>query len=243
MPNSDKLINERFLTTQWSMVAQAGNQTDNRSVKALQELCQNYWLPLYAYARRRMDPEKAEDMTQGFFAVLLEKNFLETAKQGKGRFRAFLITAFKHFLLNQHDYEQAIKRGGQTKLLSLDFDSANSQISFQPVDNVTPEKVFERQWVLTLLKNVMERLRIHYAGKGGDHLTRFETLTPQICGEPTADYLTLSKQLGVSPEALRVEVHRIRKKYRQTLREEIASTVSGPDEVDDEIQRLFDVMA
>lgn len=233
---------DQFITTQWSLVAQAGNLNDEQSRDALQVLCQNYWYPLYAYARRRMDSEKAKDMTQEFFCVLLDKNYLESVDQQKGRFRAFLLTAFKRFMANQHDRENTIKRGGRVVKLSLDFDSADSRYSLQPVDDLTPEKVFQRQWVLTLLENVMDRMREYYAAKGDEHLKRFETLKPTIIGEQGTDYAELSQELGASAETLRVQVHRMRQKYQETLRAEIAGTVASQEEVDDEIQRLFDLM-
>lgn len=233
---------DQFVTTRWSLVAQAGNLDEDQSRAALQVLCQSYWFPLYAYARRRMDAEQAQDMTQEFYCVLLDKNYLESADQQKGRFRAFLLTAFKHFLANQHDRENTIKRGGRVSKLSLDFDSANSRYSLQPVDDLTPDKVFERQWVLTLLENVMDQIRDYYANKGDDHLQRFEILKPMIIGETGANYAELGKQLGSSAETLRVQVHRMRGKYQETLRAEIAGTVANQAEVDDEIQRLFELM-
>jgi DNA-directed RNA polymerase specialized sigma24 family protein len=233
---------DHFVTTQWSLVAQAGNLDDDQSRDALQVLCQNYWFPLYAFARRRMDSEKARDMTQEFFCVLLDKNYLESADQQKGRFRAFLLTAFKRFLANQHDRENTIKRGGHVLKLSLDFDSADSRYSLQPVDDLTPDKVFERQWVLTLLENVMDRMREYYTAKSDEHLKRFEILKPMIIGEAGADYAELSKQLGPSVDTLRVQVHRMRGKYQEMLRAEIAGTVASQEEVDDEIQRLFELM-
>jgi RNA polymerase sigma factor (sigma-70 family) len=233
---------DHFVTTQWSLVAQAGNLDDDQSRDALQVLCQNYWFPLYAYALRRMDAEEARDMTQEFFCVLLDKNYLQSADQEKGRFRAFLLTAFKRFLANQYDRENTIRRGGRVSKLSLDFDSADSRYSLQPVDDLTPDKVFERQWVLTLLENVMDRMREYYAAKGGEHLQRFEILKPMIIGEMGANYAELSNQLGVSAETLRVQVHRMRGKYQEMLRAEIAGTVASHEEVDDEIQRLFELM-
>ena len=240
--NSDQPSRDRFVTTQWSIVSRAGNLAHKQSHDALQDLCQNYWFPLYAYARRRMDSEKAKDLTQEFFYVLLEKNYLESADRQKGRFRAFLLTAFKRFMANQYDRENAIKRGGHLVKLSLDFDSADSRYSLQPVDNLTPDKVFERQWVLTLLENVMNRLREYYAAKGEDHLKRFEALKPMIMGEAGLDYASLSSQLDASPDTLRVQVHRMRNNYQEALRNEIAETVASHEEVEDEIKRLFELM-
>lgn len=247
-PDNRKRLNpaqrscDHFVTTHWSLVAQAGKIDAVQSREALQLLCQSYWFPLYAYARRRMDTEKARDMTQEFFCVLLDKNYLQSAEQEKGRFRAFLLTAFKRFLANQYDRENAIKRGGRVSILSLDFDYADSRYSLQPVDSLTPDKVFERQWVLTLLENVMDRMREYYSAKSADHLNRFESLKPMIIGEADAEYSQWSEKLGVSADTLRVQVHRMRNKYQETLRAEIAGTVASSEEVDDEIQRLFELM-
>lgn len=233
---------DHFATTQWSIVAQAGDFDDQHSRDALQVLCQSYWFPLYAYARRRMDAEKSKDMTQEFFCVLLDKNYLESADKQKGQFRAFLLTAFKRFLANQHDRENTIKRGGKILKLSLDFESADSRYSLHPVEDATPDKVFERQWVLTLLENVMDRMREYYQSKGEQQLRRFESLKPMIIGETDLSYAELGEQLDASIESLRVQVHRMRQKYQSTLRSEIAATIADNEDVDDEIRRLFELM-
>lgn len=228
----------QFHTTRWSIVERAGNECD----RALESLCSAYWYPLYAYACRRMGREAAQDATQAFFAKLLEKNYVESADQGKGKFRAFLITAFKRFLANQYDREQAIKRGGGVKQFSLDFDQADSSASFQPEDDLTPEKVFERQWVVTLLEQVMDATEAHYRSKGAESLKRFELLKSNMLGEPIADYSTIGSELGISAEALRVQVHRMRSKYREILRSEVAGTVGNEADIDEEIKRLFEVL-
>ena len=229
---------DNFHTTRWSLVEQAGNECE----RALESLCSSYWYPLYAYASRRMDRDAAQDATQAFFAILLEKNYVESADQTKGKFRAFLLTAFKRFLSNRRDHEQALKRGGGVRKLSLDFESAESGCSFQPADDMTPEKVFERQWVLTLLQNVIERLKEYYTQKSPDALKRFELLKHHMLGEPVSDYATVSKELGMKPEAVRVHVHRMRQKYRDTLREEVASTVEDEADIADEIRKLFEIL-
>ena len=233
---------DRFVTTRWSMVAKAGDVQNVESEQVLADLCQHYWFPLYAYARRRMYREKARDMTQEFFWVLLDKNYLESADQNKGRFRAFLSTAFKRFLANQFDRANTVKRGGNIQKLSFDFESADSRYSIQPVDDLTPDKVFERQWVLTLLENVVERMRDYYQSKGAEHLQRFEILKPMIVGETGADYQDLAEQLSLPSATLRVQVHRMRERYRELLRAEVAGTVASEEEVDDEIRRMFELM-
>ena len=235
---AQKPNNDGFHTTRWSLVERAGKDCD----RALASLCEGYWYPLYAYASRRMDRDAAQDATQAFFAVLLEKNYVESADQTKGKFRAFLLTAFKRFLANRHDHEQAKKRGGGIRKFSLDFESADSSCSFQPTDDMTPEKVFERQWVLTLLQNVIERLKEHYTQKGPDVLKRFEMLKHHMLGEPVSDYATVGDELGMKPEAVRVHVHRMRQRYREALRNEVASTIDSEADIDDEIRKLFETL-
>lgn len=229
---------DNFHTTRWSLVEQAGNECD----RALESLCSSYWYPLYAYASHRMDRDDAQDATQAFFAVLLEKNYVEAADQSKGKFRAFLLTAFKRFLANRYDHDQAIKRGGGVRKLSLNFENEDSNCSFEPADSLTPEKVFERQWVLTLLQNVIERLKEYYTRKGPDALKRFELLKHHMLGEPVSAYATISDELGMKPEAVRVYVHRMRQKYRNTLRDEVASTVDDEANIDEEIEKLFEIL-
>jgi RNA polymerase sigma-70 factor (ECF subfamily) len=231
-------VSDEFYSTRWSTVERAGNQCES----ALENLCACYWYPLYAYASRRMGREAAQDATQAFFAVLLEKNYVESADQAKGKFRAFLLTAFKRFLANQYDRQQAIKRGGGLKHFTLDFVQAGSNASFQPEDDLTPEKVFERQWVLTLLENVMARMADHYRNKGEESLMRFAALKQHMLGEVVADYSAIGEDLGVSAEFLRVQVHRMRKKYQEMLRCEIAGTIGGEEDVDEEIKRLFETL-
>jgi len=227
----------QFHTTRWSVVARAGEKCE----RALNDLCSDYWRPLYAYARKRMELERAQDMTQEFFSVLLEKNYVHVADAKRGRFRSFLLTAFKNFLANQHDYEQAIKRGGKLRKLSLDFSSADSSTAIVPTDGLTPEKIFERHWVVTLLENVMARTTAYYSDKGDIHLQRFETLKNHVLGKPDANYAQLATELEMTPDALRVLVHRMRQKYRDLLRAEIAGTVASEDEIDDEIKKLFSI--
>ena len=219
----------------------ASDETESHT--ALQHLCTNYWFPLYAYARRRMDHEKAKDLTQEFFYVLLAKKRLSAADPNRGKFRAFLITSFKNFLSNEADKENAIKRGGAVDTLSLDFETADSKYLARPADDLTPDKVFERQWVLTLLNNVMTRLSEYYKAKGEKHHENFEKLKPTIIGQALENSAELAQQMGISSEAVRVQVHRMRLKYRELLRFEIGETVADPSEIDQEIVRLFQVLS
>jgi len=209
----------------------------------LAKLCQAYWYPLYAYVRRRgHSPEDAQDLTQEFFARLLEKNWVRNADQQKGRFRSFLLGAMNHFLADEWDKARAQKRGGGVKPLPLQFDTAETRFSLEPADNLTPERAFERRWALTLLDEVLNRLRLEYEHDGKVEL--FAALNPCLVGDRTSQpYAELAAKLGVSEGAVKATVHRLRQRYRQLLRDEIAHTVSEPGEVDEELRHLFAVLA
>ena len=227
-----------FDTTHWSIVLQAA-RSSSESEKAMAELCQAYWLPLYAYARRRVhDPHKAQDLIQGFFAKLLEKNYLKTADPALGRFRAFLLTALKAFMANEWDKEHAQKRGGGKVALSLDFEEGERHFHFEPSDSLTPEQVFTRNWVRTLLDHVLNQLRCEFetAGKADEFAQLQAFITP--CSDEIK-IAAVAERLGMSDGAVRVAVHRLRKRYRKVLREEIAKTIADVDDVEDEIRGLF----
>lgn len=227
-----------FETTHWSIVLQAARSTPE-SVHALAELCQAYWLPLYAYARRRVhDPHKAQDLIQGFFAKLLEKNYLKTADPALGRFRAFLLAALNAFMANEWDKEQAQKRGGGKVALSLDFAEGERHFHLEPSHSLTPDQVFMRDWVRTLLDHVREQLRCEFesAGKADEFAELQVFITP--CSDKKR-IAAVAERLGMSDGALRVATHRLRKRYRKVLREEIAKTVADVDDVEDEIRGLF----
>ena len=233
----------RFATTHWSLVVSAGRPDDPAAQQALSELCQTYWYPLYAYVRRRVpNVQDAQDLTQAFFSYLLEKRTIARADRTRGRFRAFLLTALKHFLLNEWEKARAEKRGGGRPTLSLDFDSGESRYQIEPADEVTPEDLYERRWVLTLLDLVLAQLRAELteAGKG----THFEPLKPALTGEATAaDYERAAETLGVTVAAAKQAGYRLRKRYRQLFRAEVLRTVADEGEVDDEIQRILAVLA
>lgn len=216
--------------------------SDTARAQALSKLCQTYWYPLYAYARGRgQSREDAEDLTQEFFARLLEKNWIDSADPEKGRFRSFLLTAMKRFLADEWDKARAQKRGGGVPLLPLQFDTAETRLSREPADEVTPEQRFERRWVLTLLDEVLERLRRQYAQEGNAEL--FAALNPCLVGDRTAQpYAELAEKLGLSESAVKSAVHRLRQSYRKLLREEIRQTVATPGEVDEELRHLFEVL-
>jgi RNA polymerase sigma-70 factor (ECF subfamily) len=235
-------VDPRFATTRWSVVLAAGHSTAGGR-DSFASLCQSYWSPLYAYVRRRgYAPEDAQDLTQAFFARLVEKNWVAAADQTKGRFRTFLLTAMKHFLADEWDRERAQKRGGGIAPLPLEFATAEAQYAREPVDNETPERIFERRWALTLLDQVLGRLRAEYERDGKAAL--FEALHPTLVGERTAQpYADLARALDSSEAAIKSAVHRLRQRYRQLLREEISGTVDEGTAVDDELRHLFAILS
>lgn len=224
------------------MVLHAGRSDNTQARAALAQLCQTYWPPLYAYVRRRgYSPEDAEDLTQGFFAQLLKLNSLDQVGREKGKFRSFLLASINHYMSDEWDRAQAQKRG-HGQVVSLDVDAAETRMQREPADTLTPEKLFERQWATTMLETVVERLREEYEAAGKAEL--FMALRFSILGERNdVPYTDLAATLGLREEALRVTVHRLRQRYRQLLRAEIAQTVATPAEVDDEIRQLFRALA
>ncbi len=230
-----------FATTHWTLVLHAGQSDSTRAQEALAQLCQTYWYPLYAYVRRRgLSPEDAEDLTQGFFARLLELNSLAAVRREKGKFRSFLLASLNHFLSDQWDRARAQKRG-HGRVVPIEAADAESRYALEPAHTVTPEKLFEKQWAMTLLDSVVRRLQSEYdqAGKG----PLFLALRFAIVGDKSdVPYTQLAAQTGLSEEALRVTVHRLRQRYRQLLRDEIARTVATPAEVDAELRHLFKVL-
>ncbi len=232
-----------FPVTQWTVVLAAGGTPSPESAAALERLCSSYWYPLYAFVRRsEYSPEDAEDLTQEFFARLLEHNWIAHADRHKGRFRSFLLMAMKRFLAKEWDKAKAIKRGGRTRVVPLKFDTAESRYTREPADTRTPEQLFEKQWALTLLESVLSRLREDYACDGKGAL--FHTLEPcLIGGRDTQPYAALGAQLGMTEGAARVAVCRLRERYRKCLKEEIGHTVATPAEVDEELRHLLRVMA
>jgi RNA polymerase sigma-70 factor (ECF subfamily) len=232
----------RFATTHWSLVVAAGQGDSPDARAALATLCQTYWYPLYAYVRRHgRGAEEAQDLTQAFFAELLEKEYLQDADRERGKFRAFLLTAFKHFLSKERDRASALKRGGGRATLSLDLPAGERRYRLEPADQATPETLFERRWALTLLDQVLARLRQEYAGSGKGPL--FEQLKGFLAGEKGPEpYAQLAREFGMTEGAFKVAVHRVRRRYRELLRAEIAQTVDSPEEVDDELRHLFEAI-
>jgi RNA polymerase sigma-70 factor (ECF subfamily) len=229
----------RFATTHWSLVLAARDLAAPQGREALAGLCRTYWYPLYAFVRRQGYPrEQAQDLTQEFFARLLEPGSLQGVDRAKGKFRSFLLASCKHFLANERDRARAAKRGGGRAVLPMDFDAAEARYHREPESNLTPEKLFERRWALALLDQVLARLREESVRAGKGEL--FETLKLALTGEKTpARHAQLGQALGMSPGAVKVAVHRLRRRYRELLREEIAHTLDEPAQVEEEIRDLF----
>jgi len=224
-------------------VLTAGRSDTTRAGVALEKLCQTYWYPLYAYVRRRgHSPEDAQDSTQAFFARLLERNWVGQADRQKGRFRSFLLSAMNHFLADEWDKARAQKRGGGFAPLPLEFDVAETRYRHEPADNVTPEHSYERRWALTLLDTVLRRLQLEYEQEGRGEL--FAMLHPCLVGDRNSQpYAELAVKLDVAEGTVKSAVHRLRQRYRQLLRDEIAQTVAESGEVDEELNHLFAVLA
>ena len=232
-----------FTPTHWSVVVAAGRNDSTHARVALEKLCRAYWPPIYAFVRRQgHNPHDAQDLTQEFFARLLEKNYLAEVDRSKGRFRSFLLASLKHFLANEWDKSQAQKRGGGQVWIPIDAASVESSCGFQPADQTTGEKIYERRWALTLLDQVLRRLRADYARDGKEKL--FEQLKPTLTeASRTVAYAEIATRLGSTEGAVKVAVHRLRQRYRELLRAEIGETVASPAEVEDEIRNLFAALA
>ena len=231
-----------FATTHWSLVLRAA-QPEDSAARGVEALCGRYWFPLYAFARRRVSAiHEAQDLTQEFFLRLLENNSLAAASPERGRFRNFLLASLKNFLFNEWDRATAQKRGGGRERLSLDWETGESRLSLEPAHADTPEREFDRQWALTLLDVVVRRLQDEFAAAGKSR--QFDLLKETLTGGRSAmDYASVAIALQVSEEAARQAAHRLRKRYRELLRDEVAQTVESPDEIDDEIHRLFEAVA
>jgi len=232
-----------FPATQWTVVLTVGGTPSPESAAALERLCGWYWYPLYAFVRRSgYLPADAEDLTQEFFARLLEHNWIAHADRYKGRFRSFLLMAMKRFLAKEWDKAKTLKRGGQVRLVPLQLNTAETRYGRDPADTRTPEQVFEKQWALTLLEFVLNRLREDYEHDGKGEV--FHTLEPCLVGSRESQpYAAVGAQLGISEGAARVAVCRLRERYRARLEEEVAQTVSSAAEVDEELRHLLRVLA
>jgi RNA polymerase sigma-70 factor (ECF subfamily) len=242
-PDPDRAsAGEPFASTHWSLVLQARDRASPRGDEALAALCRAYWYPLYAYVRRQVGcMHQAEDLTQEFFARLLDREFLAAVDPHKGKFRAFLLACCKHFLANQRDRERAQKRGGGQTILSFDFPTADRRYRHEPADVLTPERLFERHWALTLLDAVLEQLRSEYHAAGKAQF--YEHLKDALLGDHEAlSYSAIAAALGTTEAAVKKAAQRLRQRYRELLRRHIAETVADSEAVEDEIRELFAVL-
>jgi len=233
-----------FHTTRWSLLSQLRGSFSDGQQDALAELCQNYWPPLYGFARRQgRDSEDAKDFVQGFFAVLLEKGYLANADAEKGRFRTFLLTAFKRYLINEHKRENAVKRGGGCAVISLDDPDAERRCEGELADNGTlsADVAYDRGWAQAILGRVIGRLSDEF--NEADKLQRFEHLKGFLIAGGGASYSDVARDLGMSEPAVKSAICRMRERFRQLFRIEIENTVADPREVDDEIRYLSGVLA
>ena len=232
-----------FLTTHWSVVLAAGREESPTAAAALEDLCRAYWRPLYAYVRRQgHDAHEAQDLTQDFFARLLQKHYLELADPVRGRFRTFLLTSLKRFLINDWKRLSRQKRGSGREPFSLDAQSAEADYGIEPAEGLNPEQLYEKRWATTLLEHVLQKLQADYEAAGMTRL--FDELKVYIWGEKSGiSYADIGAHLGLTEGAVKVAAHRMRQRFRQLLRAEIGNTVANPSEIDAELQYLFEVIA
>lgn len=231
-----------FATTRWSLIRAAADPTTDEARQALEDLCCEYWPPVYAYLRRRgYETNDAEDLVQGFFAFVLDKGVLAKTDPARGRFRSFLLAVLKNYLSHHRDHAQAQKRGGGRTRLPIDFQQAEQRFLRTPGQDTTPEAQFERQWALTLLEHVRNALHQQAcrAGKGQQFLALWPLVARQSGHDSSSE---IARKLGMSEVALRVAVHRLRSRFGKTLRAEIAQTVESEHEVQAELEQLFHVL-
>lgn len=241
--NSTSRDTSRFATTHWSVVLAAGSPESTRYHEALATLCQTYWYPLYAYLRRHgSDTHDAAEHTQAFFTKMLEKKALAKLHPRGGKFRSFLLTALKRFVGDERERRHAQKRGGDRQVLSINIEDAENKYKLQPIDRLSPDKLFERSWALTVLNCVMSRLMTEMEGVEKRQL--FDQARAHLCGTCDAiPYRELAVSLDMTEGAVKAAIHRMRNRYRDILYEEILQTVSSPAEVDEEIRGLFSALS
>jgi RNA polymerase sigma-70 factor (ECF subfamily) len=240
-PTTPPTTAQCFVTTHWSVVLAARDSSSSEAKGAWEELCRSYWYPLYAYLRRDgHNPPDAEDLTQEFLARLIANCDLQSVEPRRGKFRSFLLGTLKHFLSDERKKVRAQKRGGGQTVLSFDAESAEARYELEPVDTLTPEAIFERQWALTVLGRVMDRLRARYEQRGKAQL--FAALEPCLGGSGSAvSYAAIGAKLSLTEGSVKVAVHRLRKEFGDLMRTEIAGTVDSEAEVDEEIRQLIRV--
>jgi RNA polymerase sigma factor (sigma-70 family) len=230
-----------FTTTNWSVVLEAQGQSP-AAREALEKLCRTYWRPVYSFIRREgTGAEEAEDLTQAFFAVLLHRRNFDAVRKEKGRLRSYLLTSLKHFLVSEHRRAVTIKRGKGQQLVPLEELTRTERSDMEPADRLTAERIYERRWALTLMEEVLRRLKDEYYTAGNGEL--FESLKQLLPDEPGAPSRTeIASQLGMTDNALRQAFHRFRNRYQTLLREEISHTVAIASDVEDELRHLISVL-
>lgn len=229
----------QFATTHWSIVLAASSPESTRYQEAIEILCKTYWFPLYAYLRRRgYDRHQAEDCIQGFFASLLEKQGLRLADSDRGKFRSYLLGALKHFMADERDRIRTQKRGGNCRVFSLDFDSGEAQYAPEPSHQLSPDKLFERSWALTVLRGAVNKLEAEWSAMGKQELFQHFVvfLAP---AEETVSYRDMASKLSMSEASVKTAIYRMRKRYRDLLRGEVAQTVANEEQIEDELRELF----
>ena len=239
---SNLCVRSQFTTTHWSVVIQAGQADSPQAAASLEQLCRRYWFPLYAAVRRKgYAREEAEDLVQSFFARLLEKNYVAQADRERGKFRTFLLAALEHFLANEWNRQQALRRGGRQTFVALDAQNAEARYTRERFHELSPEKLFDRRWAAVLLEQAHQALGHEYVAAGKGAL--FAALQPCLTGESPPDgYRKLAAQLDLSEGAVRMAVHRLRRAFGEQLRNEVAMTVSQPAQVEEEMQHLFAIL-
>jgi DNA-directed RNA polymerase specialized sigma24 family protein len=233
---------EWFTATHWSVVLAAGQSGSPQAAEALDKLCRTYWYPLYAFVRRQgHGPHDAQDLTQGFFARFLERNYLEAVDREKGKFRSFLLKALNHFLGDERDRANAAKRGGGRVPIPLDEAAAETLYLQDQASNASPETLFEQRWAITLLEQAFSRLREEFALAGkADYFDQIKGFLAE--GANSGDYALVAAPLQMTAGAVAVAVHRLRQRYGELVRAEVANTVAAPDEIENEMRHLFAVI-
>jgi len=232
-----------FATTQWAAVIAAEHPSSPDGRQALEQLCRTYWYPLYAFLRRQdHSPEDAQDLVQGFFLHLLQREVLQTVERDRGRFRSFLLATFKHFVADERKRGQALKRGGGQQFISLDLDGAEGRFQQEAVDEATAEEHFDRRWALTILEQALERLRAECAVDARNEI--FEQLKGFVTGEQgPMSYAEAAARLGLGTGAAKSAIFRLRHRYHELIREEVSHTVATPEEVEDELRYMVELFS
>lgn len=236
-------MDARFAATSWTNVIAAQQGGSPEAEAALEKLCRTYWYPLYAYLRRKgNDSHRAQDLTQEFLYRLIRENYLGAADRRRGKFRSFLLAALNHFVSNQRDYERAVKRGGRVNFVSLDDDQSETRFLREPSSDLSPEKIFERNWFLALFEEALARLRQEQLAAGRQEV--FDQLKQFVVEDAeSGEYRAIAPKVNMTPNAVAVTVHRLRERYKRLVQDEVIRTVADPSEIEDELHRFFAVLA